>query len=247
MRPGRPPAAAKEWAYFLDVDGTLIDIADTPDAVRVDAGLLALLARLHEASAGAVALISGRAIADLEKRLGGLRLPLVGQHGLERRDASGRVHVHAAPPAEKARIRAALAELAARHPGLLLEDKGIAMALHYRLAPGLASHVHRRMAQLAQSAAGLEVQRGKRVAEIKPAGFDKAGAVREYLAEPPFRGRVPVYVGDDLTDECAFAEINRRDGISIRVGRGRSCARFRLNDVTDVRAWLAGALKEDHA
>lgn len=239
-----PPTACADWAYFLDVDGTLIAIADTPDAVRVDAALLQLLAELRAASGGALALISGRAIFDLERHLGGLRLPLAGQHGLERRDAAGRVHAHAAPPAAKAQIGQALAAIAARHPGLLLEDKGITLALHYRLAPRLASYVQRAAAQLVRDAgAGLEVQRGKRVAEIKPAGFDKGSAVLEYLAEPPFLGRTPVYIGDDLNDEHPFAAVNRLDGISIKVGRGRSCARFRLPDVAAVRAWLSDALR----
>ncbi len=240
MAARRPPAARADWAYFLDVDGTLIAIADTPDAVHVDGALLDLLARLHEVSGGALALISGRAISDLERRLGGLRLPLAGQHGLERRDATGRVHMHAAAPAEKEQLWEALSAIAARHPGLLLEDKGITLALHYRLAPRLASYVHRVVAQLARDA-GLEVQRGKRVAEIKPAGFDKGSAILEYLAEPPFQGRTAVYIGDDLNDEHPFAEVNRLDGVSIRVGRGRSCARFRLPDVAAVRAWLEGA------
>ncbi len=243
-----PPAACADWAFFLDVDGTLIAIADTPDAVRVDAALLELLAELREASGGALALISGRAIYDLERHLGGLRLPLAGQHGLERRDAAGRVHAHAAPPAAKAQIRQALAAIAARHPGLLLEDKGLALALHYRLAPRLASYAHRVVARLAQEAdAALEVQRGKRVAEIKPAGCDKGSAVLECLEEPPFRGRRPVYVGDDLTDEHGFANVNGRGGISIKVGAGKTCAQFRLPDIQAVRAWLGNAARGIHA
>lgn len=249
MHPGPPPPACATWAFFLDVDCTLIGVADTPDAVHVDAALLDLLARLHKASGGTVALISGRTVSDLEKRLGALRLPLAGQHGLERRDAGGRLRTHAAPPAALQAIKAALEAMVARHPGLLLEDKGLTLALHYRRVPRLASYVHRTVSRLATNAnsghagAVLEVQRGKRVAEIKPSGFDKGTAVLEYLAEPPFLGRLPVYIGDDLTDERGFAEVNRQDGISIRVGKGKSCARFRLPDVAAVRRWLGGALK----
>lgn len=251
MRPAPPPAARLAWAYLLDVDGTLIGIANTPDAVQVDAALLHLLAQLHRATGGAVALISGRAIADLEHRLGTLRLPVAGQHGLERRDASGHLWTHAAPPAAKGAIKEALAAMVERHPGLLLEDKGLTLALHYRRVPHLASYVHRATSRLAAEANSglldtpLEVQRGKRVAEIKPSGFDKGTAVAEYLAEPPFRGRCPVYIGDDLNDEHGFAEVNRLDGISIRVGKGNSCARFRLPDVPAVRNWLGSALKEE--
>jgi trehalose 6-phosphate phosphatase len=244
LRTRFPPPPGVDWAYFLDVDGTLIDIADTPDAVRVDTALLELIAHLHRASDGAVALVSGRALSDLEHRLGALRLPLAGQHGLERRDAAGRLWIHAAPPAAKRAIKDALAPVLARHPGLLLEDKGLTLALHYRLTPHLAAYAHRLMAQLARAAnAGLEVQRGKRVAEVKPSGIDKGTAVSEYLAESPFKGRRPVFIGDDLNDEHGFAEVNTLGGISIKVGKGRSCARFRLRDVAAVRSWLGDALK----
>jgi len=242
MRRAFPPAPSVDWAYFLDVDGTLIDIADTPDAVRVDTELLELIARLYRASGGALALVSGRAISDLESRLGTLHLPLAGQHGLERRDAAGRLWIHAAPPAAKCAIKEALAPVLARHPGLLLEDKGLTLALHYRLAPHLAAYAHRLMLRLA-SGAGLEVQFSKRVAELKPSGIDKGTAVAEYLAESPFSGRRPVFIGDDVNDEHGFAEVNRLDGISIKVGRGRSCACFRLADVAAARRWLGEALK----
>jgi trehalose 6-phosphate phosphatase len=244
MRPASPPPACVEWAYFLDVDGTLIDIADTPDAAHVDTALLELIARLHRASGGAMALVSGRALSDLESRLGALRLPLAGQHGLERRDAAGRLWIHAAPPAAKCAIKAELAPVLARHPGLLLEDKGLTLALHYRLAPHLASYARRLMGRIANEAnAGLEVQFGKRVAEVKPSGIDKGTAVSEYLAESPFKGRRPVFIGDDLNDEHGFSEVNRLDGISIKVGKGKSCARFRLPDVVAVRRWLGDVLK----
>ena len=238
-----PPAPSVDWAYFLDVDGTLIDLADTPDAVHVDAALRELIARLHRASGGAVALVSGRALADLQQHLGKLRLPLAGQHGLERRDAAGRVRIQAEPPAANSAIKEALAPVLARHAGLLLEDKGLTLALHYRRSPQLASYAHRLMARLAAAAgAGLEVQRGDCVAEIKPAGADKGTAIAAYLAEPPFSGRHPVFIGDDRSDEHGFAAVNKLDGISIKVGKGASCARFRLRDVAAVRHWLEGAL-----
>ncbi|MDO8960039.1 MAG: trehalose-phosphatase [Rhodocyclaceae bacterium] len=243
-RPSLPPAPCIDWAYFLDVDGTLIDIADTPDAVRVDTALLDLIARLYRASDGAVALVSGRALSDLESRLGMLRLPLAGQHGLERRDAAGRLWIHPAPPAAKCAIKEALAPALARHPGLLLEDKGLTLALHYRLAPHLAAYAHRLMARLAEAAGGgLELQHGKRVVEVKPAGIDKGTAVAEYLDESPFRTRRPVFIGDDLNDEHGFAAVNKMNGISIKVGRGGSCARYRLPNVSAVRNWLATALE----
>jgi trehalose 6-phosphate phosphatase len=239
----QPPPAEIGWAYFLDVDGTLLDLADTPGAIQVDAALLELIARLYQASDGAVALVSGRALTDLDARLGVLRLPMAGQHGLERRDTAGRLWLHAPPPEAKSAIKAALAPVLERHPGLLVEDKGLTLALHYRRAPMLAGYVHRLMAQLAAEADGvLELQKGKRVCELKPAGIDKGTAIAEYLAEAPFRGRRPVFIGDDVNDEHGFAEINRFGGISIKVGSGRTGARYRLPNVAAVRRWLADAL-----
>jgi len=240
-----PPAPSLAWAYFLDVDGTLIHIADTPEAVLVDKALLDLIGNLHRASGGATALVSGRMIVDLQSRIGLPQLPLAGLHGLERRDSTGRLWVHAAPPAAKSAIKQALLPVLARHPGLLLEDKGLTLALHYRRAPRLASYVHKLMGDFANAPGqGLELQRGKCVVEIKPAGIGKGTAMAEFLAEPPFKGRRPVFIGDDLNDEHGFAEVNKRDGVSIKVGKGASCAHFRLPDVAAVHHWLGTALKE---
>lgn len=237
-----PPSPSPDWAYFLDVDGTLLEIAETPADVKVDTCLLDLIAQLYRRSTGAAALVSGRSLTDLDALLALPRLPMAGQHGLERRDAAGRLWMHAAPPAAKCAIKEALAPVLACHPRLLLEDKGLTLALHYRQALHLAGYVHRLMGQLA-AAAGLELQRGKRVVEVKPAGIDKGTAIAEYMLEPPFLGRIPVFIGDDLNDEHGFAEVNRLDGISIKVGHAASCARYRLPDVAAVRSWLANALK----
>jgi trehalose 6-phosphate phosphatase len=243
--PGRPPAAQRDWAYFLDVDGTLLDLAPTPDTIRVDSALPQLLTALHRASAGAVALVSGRALADLDLRLGVPNLAKAGQHGLERRDAHGHVSQHAAPGHAWQTIREALAPLLERHSGLLLEDKGLALAVHYRQAPELASHVHQLMHRLvAELGEDLIVLDGKCVVEVKPAGVDKGTAIIEYLAEAPFLGRRPVFIGDDKTDEHGFVAVNERGGISIGVGSGALNAHYRLADVQAVREWLAGALDE---
>ena len=240
--PGRPPVAERGWAYFLDLDGTLLDLAATPDTIRVDSALPVLLSDLHRACAGAVALISGRSLADLDLRLGVPNLPKAGQHGLERRDAAGRVWLHASPPQAWQTIRAALAPLLRRHSGLLLEDKGLTLALHYRQAPELASHVHQLMRRLvAEIGEDLVVQKGKCLVEIKPAGVHKGTAISEYLAEAPFRGRRPIFIGDDKTDDNGFAVVNEHDGISIGVGPGASNARYRLPNVIAVRSWLAAA------
>jgi len=238
--PSRPPMAERGWAYFLDLDGTLLDLAPTPDMIRVDSALPLLLSDLQRACAGAVALISGRSLADLDLRLGLPDLPKAGQHGLERRDAAGRIWRHASPPQARQAILAALAPLLSRHSGLLLEDKGLSLALHYRQAPELASHVHQLMRRLvAEIDEDLVVQAGKCIVEVKPAGVHKGTAISEYLAEAPFCGRRPVFIGDDKNDEDGFAVVNQHDGISIGVGAGTAHARYRLPDVMAVRSWLA--------
>jgi len=245
MSPKLPPAQPG-WAFFLDVDGTLLDLAETPDAVHVDAGLLNLLTHLHAASGGALALVSGRSIADLDARIGHDAIPRAGQHGLERRAADGSLSRIQPPEATMRHLDAVLTDLTLRYPALLLERKGLTLALHYRRQPALASTVHRlvkaELAALADPA--LELQKGKYVLEIKPIGADKGTAITAFLAEAPFAGRRPVFIGDDVNDEHGFAAVNRCDGLSIRVGLGRSCALYRLPNIEAVRAWLAGALEE---
>lgn len=247
-QPPQPPLppARPDWAYFLDVDGTLIDLAASPGAVHVDGDLLALLARLRQAGQGALALVSGRSLRDLAQHLPGQDLPMAGQHGLERRDAQGRLHRPLLPDDALDEARTVLMAQVVRHPGLLLEDKGMTLALHYRQTPSLAGHVHRLVARLARNLGShYTVQKGKYVAELKPLGIDKGTAIAAYLAEPPFAGRRPVFIGDDANDEHGFALVNMLHGLSIKVGPGPTCAVHRLPHVGAVRAWLAGALEEN--
>lgn len=234
-----PPFAA-DWAFFLDVDGTLLEHAERPDAVKVDGAMRRLLSELNEGADGALALISGRSVADLDGLFAPLALPAAGQHGAERRDAAGRTHRHALDAAPVRRAAERIGAYAAAHPGLVFEDKGLNLALHYRLAPGLEGAVGALMQEIA---AGLgdayELQRGKMVLEIRLGGRDKGSAIGEYMGEAPFRGRVPVFVGDDLTDEYGFEVVNRLGGVSVKVGAGASQARWRIADAAAVRAWLA--------
>lgn len=242
----RLPEPSLDWAYFLDVDGTLINLAATPQAIEVDQALLDLISSLYRMSGGAIALVSGRMISDLQHHLKLSQLPMAGLHGLERRDSTGRLWIHAAPPVAKSAIQDALSPVLTRYPGLLLEDKGLTLALHYRKTPTLASYVHRLMDKMVRlHGPGLEVQRGKFVAELKPAGIDKGTAVTEYLRESPFKGRRAVFIGDDLNDEHGFSAVNDLGGISIKVGAGRSCARYRLLNVPAVHDWLSHALGQE--
>jgi len=226
------------WAFFLDIDGTLLALAATPADVTVDSGLKQTLGRLRTATGGALALISGRPISEVDSLFAPLSLPTAGQHGIERRDGSGIVHRHAARSCRFGEIKQRLAPLIARHPGLLVEEKGVTLAIHYRQVPSLGGHLHRLLRELVYPAKGLRLQPGKMVVEILPVGRDKGSTITEFMSESPFRGKIPVFLGDDVTDEYGFSAVNAMAGHSIKVGSGRSAARWRLPDVNAVRAWL---------
>lgn len=238
-RPSQVPAPLSSWAYFFDIDGTLVDIAPSPSEIVLERELRALVRQLHEATGGALALISGRTISDVDSIFADARLPVAGQHGLERRGRMGKISRHEFASQKLDFARARLAGEIARHPGFFLEDKGLSLALHYRSAPALSALAHRTMRSVAD-AIGPEfaLQSGKHVVELKPGGKDKGDAVREFMAEEPFLGRVPVFVGDDVTDEHGFIVVNSLGGHSIKVGGGPTAARWRLPSVRAVRSWL---------
>src|SRR5436190_1179111 len=201
---------------------------------------------VYRAAGGAIALISGRSIADIDRLVRDHRLPVAGQHGIERRDAAGRISRHAVPAQGLDWARSQLAAAVARHHGLVLEDKGLSLALHYRRAPRLGGYAHRLIRSLAARIGSQYcVQTGKRIVEMKPAGKDKGVAVLEFMQEEPFRGRTPVFIGDDTTDEYGFATVNRVHGHSVQVGPGRTVAGCRLRDVGAVGALLAQRPEED--
>ena len=236
---GSVPVLPADSGFFLDIDGTLLDIAEKPQLVRVDDDLGRLLGRLRDAAGGALALISGRPVAEIDRLFGTSGFCVAGQHGAERRGADGRVHGHRVPLAGLRRAEKRLRQMVERHPALVLEDKGMNLALHYRSAPELGASVHDAVRRLAEELGeDFELQAGKMVMEIKPSGRDKGTAIAEFLEEIPFRGRPPVFVGDDLTDEFGFELINRAGGCSVKVGEGSSAARWRLPDASAVRAWL---------
>lgn len=233
------PAPSPEWCLFLDVDGTLLEIADTPGEVRVDEALKGLLLRVAQRLDGAVALVSGRSIAMLDALFAPLILPAAGQHGLERRSASGARCGAAASAAPLDPARTRLAAFIAAHPGTLLEDKGGTLAVHFRRAPELEPRVRDAVsAAAALLGAGYDVQGGKMVLEIKPAGVSKGSAAAEFMREPPFARRTPVFVGDDATDESGLRFAEAAGGLSIAVG-DRIRGRWRLEDPGAVRRWLA--------
>jgi trehalose 6-phosphate phosphatase len=240
-----PPALPRGCALFLDFDGTLVHLEDHPSLVRADEALHALLGTLGVAMAGAVALVSGRTIAELDALLVPARLAIAGQHGAERRSVDGTMHYHAplSPRFEEAAL--ALRRLVAAHPQLLLEEKGASLALHYRARPSLGPLVEQEARRVLRSLGeGFALQAGKFVVELKPSGKDKGTAITEFMAEAPFAGRLPVFVGDDLTDELGFEVVNRLGGHTVKVGSGITKARWRLRDADAVRGWLADGTRE---
>lgn len=241
----QPPPLDPTDALFVDVDGTLLDIALHPGAVRVPANLPGFLQRLEVRHGGAFALVSGRPIASLDQLFRPWRGAAAGVHGGERRRRDGSradLDPGIATPALD-RIRAAAIDLAARNPDLRIEDKGRSLALHYRSAPEAGPRVERFAARAVDEGEGaLRAIAGKMAVEFVPRGYGKGGAIAAFLAEPPFQGRRPVFLGDDVTDEEGFSEVARRGGVSIKVGPPDrpTVAAYRLPDVSAVHAWLAG-------
>jgi len=226
-------------ALFLDADGTLLAFADDPDAVAVADGLLDTLDTLRDRLDGALALVSGRAIAGLDAIFDRPDWAAAGQHGLERRDGAGRLTTVPVDEAELARLRQTVHAVAADMPGVRVEDKSWSVALHCRERPEHEAELARRAPEIAARFPGFELQPGSYVFEFKPRGMDKGVAVAAFLASAPFAGRRPVYLGDDLTDEHAFAVVNAQGGVSIRIGsRAPSQAAFTLSSPADVHHWL---------
>jgi len=227
------------FALFLDFDGTLVDIAERPEAVVVDPGLPKTLTRLRESLGGALALVSGRPIATLDGFLAPERFDAAGVHGVERRLAGRMI---ASGPEDHPELREAMEAVrgfTAAHDGLLLEDKGSSFAVHWRLRPDLAAEA----LGIAESAAlrlgeNYRLQHGKAVAEILPARAGKGAAIAWFMDQPPYQGRRPVFVGDDLTDEHGFAEVNARKGVSVRIGGESTIATHRLGSAQELRDLL---------
>lgn len=241
-----PPRPKAQAALFLDVDGTLLEIAPRPDLVRVPRRLPVLLTALAARRGGALALVSGRSLADLDRLFPSWRGAAAGLHGLERRDAEGGL-VRVADSAALAalgRLRAPLAEFVQARPGLLLEDKGETIALHYRDRPQAEAELRAFADSLVRaSGAVLRLIAGKKVVEFQPRAANKGAAIAAFLAAPPFCGRCPVFLGDDVTDEDGFAVVNRQGGISVRIGAPAvTAARYRLDSVTAALHWLAGLI-----
>jgi trehalose 6-phosphate phosphatase len=231
-------------ALLLDIDGTLLDLAPTPREVWVPPGLAETLDRLLVRTSGALALVSGRSLNDIDLIFAPAQFPAVGGHGAEMRISTDTESVATqAPPMDK-ELKRRLAAIAKLSPGILLEDKGYSLALHYRLAPHAEKAIYEAVALIRAELpdAPIEVLPGKCVCEIKPSGFNKATGVLALMRHKPFEGRRPVFIGDDVTDESVFAIMPDLGGLAFSVGRHAHGVAGRFDEPRDVRAWLAQLL-----
>jgi trehalose 6-phosphate phosphatase len=231
-------------AILLDIDGTILDFAPTPREVWVPPSLRRTLQGLFEQTGGALALVSGRSLNDLDLLLAPLQLPAIGGHGAELRPFPGAAADPSRTPSLDRDLKRRLAMVAEIGPGILIEDKGYSLALHYRLAPERGKAVWAAVTDICASAppGTVEILPGKAVVEIKQKGFSKATAVVELMAVPPFAGRRPIFVGDDTTDEPVFPVMPPLNGIGLSVGHRAKDAAGCFARPVDVREWLDGIL-----
>ncbi|MEP0708871.1 MAG: trehalose-phosphatase [Parvibaculum sp.] len=235
----RPPAPRRDWALFLDFDGTLTELASSPDAVSVDPALPHVLAQLERELGGALAVVSGRPLAEIDALMG-VVLPGAGVHGLELREhRDGAPH----PPPDDgaaAAVHRALMPMVADDPRLILEEKPGAVALHYRRAPERESECRAAMKAALAGVSGLHLIDGKMVLEAKPDHVNKGYAISRLMGAEPFAGRIPVFAGDDRTDEDGFEVVNALKGVTIKIGSGESRAKYRVASVEEFLVWLEG-------
>lgn len=242
-----PPVLTENYAFFFDLDGTLAEIQPHPDQVVVPDAVRQSLRALAIRQNGAMALISGRSLRALDALMTPLRLPLAGAHGAERRDINGHMHRVSLPSALPDAVLSFLTPALCALPGCELENKGVAFALHYRQAPEHAAAILTLAAEAVKRFPALTLQPGKCVIELKPGGVNKGGAIRDFMREAPFAGRLPVFVGDDQTDESGFAVVNQSGGISVKVGPGVTCAQWRLSNVSGVHQWVTRLARGERA
>jgi len=233
--------AATRLAIFTDFDGTLVEIADTPNAVEVPESLPQALERAARELDSAFAVLTGREIGDIDRFLSPLILPVAGAHGTQRRRADGTLELpdHAATVGAE-EIARAIEPLLMANPGLLMEAKDGAVALHFRQSPELEEACRVAMEEAVGGVPDFTLVPGKMVFEARPRGITKGTALRAFMAEEPFIGRTPIFIGDDTTDEDGFIAAQELGGVGIKLGDGETAARMRIADVASVHALLRG-------
>jgi trehalose 6-phosphate phosphatase len=238
--PGVLPSPQSYWALFLDVDGTLAELAPSPDQARIPASVLDALKSLRARLGGALALVSGRAIESIDLLCRPHRFCAAGQHGMEWRGEDAVLRRADDPKGLMRWMEKRVATWHAHHPSLLVEYKGLSIAVHYRDAPDLADTVRYALQRLITGIPELCVTEGKMVCELRFGSVNKGTAIEQFMCEAPFSGRQPVFIGDDHTDEDGFRAVNRLKGLSIKVGSGDTAARHLVASPRDVQQWLCG-------
>ncbi|NDL62643.1 trehalose-phosphatase [Acerihabitans arboris] len=239
-----PPIPLDTFACFFDLDGTLAPIEKRPEMVSIPDNIKQALGTLFNATGGALALVSGRALMELDALSAPLLGPAAGVHGAERRDAQGNIHRTELSPPLAQKLERELTAAIAGFPGCHIEAKGMAYALHYRQAPQYQHDILAVAEAFVDRYAELTLQPGKCVVDLKPKGVDKGAAIKAFMREVPFAGRTPLFIGDDLTDEAGFIQVNALNGISIKVGPGDTAARYHLDDVGHVHLWLLSLVEQ---
>lgn len=235
-----PPGPVRRWALFLDIDGTLLDLAPTPNAVVVPETLPDALARLQAALDGAIALVSGRSLADIDGLFPALTFFAAGQHGAELRLPTDQLVRASVERGQLAALTAKIIAQVGKIPDVLVERKGAALAVHYRRIPSAQNIVRRILEDATAASDGFEVVAGKMVFEVRPRSVDKGRAIRAFMEHRPFAGRVPIFVGDDVTDRDGMAAVEDLGGHAVIVGGEGGGRRFWLPSPEFVRMWLAG-------
>ncbi|MBY0226892.1 MAG: trehalose-phosphatase [Hyphomicrobium sp.] len=231
-------ARFESYALFLDIDGTLSDIAPSPDGAFIDSATLQAVERLSDELGGALAVISGRKLTDIDRLIGRSAQNAAGSHGAELRKSGHLLNVSAAPVIDTNAIEKSVRDRFSGASGLLIECKPFSVALHYRANPTLAEAVEVFVDHIVRTNDGLTKVKGKMIVEIVPADVNKGSAIASFMSREPFLGRIPVFAGDDTTDEHGFETVNALEGVSIKIGDGPSCARYRFDDAAQFRQWL---------
>lgn len=236
--PDRDAVDPSSTAFFFDFDGTLAEFVPIPDQVLIDPRVVANLRTLHHASNGALAIVSGRPIEQLDRYLGDFRPALAGVHGLQYRNPDGTLATAPFDASTVTHLSDALTRFSEQHTGLIAETKPGSVALHYRMRPDLEEEARSLGSRLASQFPGIEIMHGKMVVELRLGGRSKGDAVSHFMAMPPFAGRTPLFVGDDVTDEDGIARAQSLGGLGCKVGPGNTAARRRFDAIADFWTWL---------
>lgn len=233
------PCPPERLAVFLDFDGTLADIVDHPDDVRLPPKTAEALAKLETRTSGAVAIVTGRPIAQIDALVAPLILPVAGVHGMSRRSFDGTLHNTKHDATLFAEAQARLTRLHLELSDTMIEVKPASVAFHYRRRPDLAGSIAENIHDALGDLEGFDILHGKMVVEVKAGHAHKGDAIRAFMAEAPFAGRIPLFAGDDVTDEFGFAAVRELDGIAVKIGPGETAASWRADDPDQFRDWLA--------